>query len=135
MLYLIDAKDQLANMQLNNLDDPHAHLAELKMHFETMIKHHDNLIQMGSCISPTQFMTLIMSSLPASYCSAIQTITAAERIGTTQGTSKKPKMSPDDLIVFFTEEAHHQVIDDQHAKAVESVLLIHAKKGEENSSC
>ena len=35
-LYLLDAEDQLASMKLANDDDPKAHLAELKHHFQLM---------------------------------------------------------------------------------------------------
>ena len=78
-LYLIDAEDQLANMWVGDSDYLRTHLTTLKQHFELITKHHDNLIQMGSAISPTWFTTMLMSSLPLSYCSAIQTITAAKK--------------------------------------------------------
>ena len=60
-LYLIDAEDQLANMWVGDSDNPRTHFTELKQHFELMTKHHDNLIQMRSSISPTHFSTMIMS--------------------------------------------------------------------------
>ena len=83
---------------------------------------------MGSSISPTHFSTMIMSSLPPSYRSVIQTITAAKRIGATQGTASKPKMTPEDMINFFTEEAHHRIFDENHTKVAGSALLVHGKK-------
>jgi len=49
-LYLNDAKDQLTTMQFIDSDDPHAHLTELKQHFELMRKRYDNLVEMGSTI-------------------------------------------------------------------------------------
>ena len=110
-LYLIDAEDQLTTMRVSDSDDPCTHLTELKQHFETMVKRRDNLIQMGSTLLDTRFSTIIMSSLPSSYRPAIQTITAAEKIGATQGTATKLKMLPTDLINFFTEEVHHHVIE------------------------
>ena len=93
-----------------------------------MTRHHDNLVKMGSTISDTRFTTMIMSSLPPSYCSVIQTITAAERVGATQGTSTKQKIPPSELIAFFTEEVQHCVIDDECRKAAESALLAHRRK-------
>ena len=36
-------------------------------------------------------------------------------------------MTPNDLILFFTEEAQHRLIDDEHTKAAESALLAHGK--------
>ena len=67
-LYLINAEDQLANIQVSDLDNPWTHFTELKQHLELMAKCHDNLIQTGSSISPTRFSTMIMSLLPPSYC-------------------------------------------------------------------
>ena len=78
MLYLLDAEDQLSSMKLNENEDPKAHLMELRLHFQTMIQHRDNLIQMGSTISDTRFNTIIMSSLPESYRPTLQMITAAK---------------------------------------------------------
>ena len=46
----------------------------------------------------------------------------------TQGTTSKPKMTPEDMINFFTEEAHHCIIDEDCTKAAESALLVHGKK-------
>ena len=37
-------------------------------------------------------------------------------------------MTPEDMIHFFTEEAHHHVIDEDRTKAAESALLAHGKK-------
>ena len=50
-LFLIDAEDQLATMQVSNSDNPHTHSTKLKQHFKLMTKQHDNLISMGSSIS------------------------------------------------------------------------------------
>ena len=110
-LYLIDAEDQLVNMQISDADDPKTHLSKLKDHFNLMAKRRDNLVQMGSTISANIFATLIMASLPASYRSAIQTITAAEKM--TSITGPKKTMSPTDLMAFFVEEAQHRVINDE----------------------
>ena len=57
------------------------------------MKCHDNLIEMGSSLSTMLLSATIISSLLSSYYSAIQTITAAERIGAIQGTTVKPKMT------------------------------------------
>ena len=131
--YLIDAEDQLASMRLNDSNDPRAHFTDLKQHFELMTRRRDNLVKMGLTISDTRFTTMIMSLLPPSYRSAIQTITAAERVGATQGTSTKQKMPPLELIAFFTEEAQHRVIDDERTKAAESALLAHGRKEKKGS--
>ena len=60
-----------------------------------------------------------MSSLPASYRLALQTITAAERVQSAQSPSTPggtaiaaKKMSPTDLIAFFLEEVNHRVIEE-----------------------
>ena len=132
-LYLIDTEDQLASMHLNDSNDPHAHFTDLKQHFKLMTRRHDNLVKMGSTISDTQFTTMIMSSLLPSYCSPIQTITAAWKVGATQGTLTKQKLPPSELIAFFTEEAQHCVIDDEHTKAAESALLVHRRKEKKHS--
>ena len=70
-LFLIDAEDELANMQVGDSSNPQTYLTELKQHFELIIKPCDNLVEMGATISTTCFSTIIMSSLPPSYHSAI----------------------------------------------------------------
>ena len=132
-LYLIDVEDQLASMRVTDSDDPTTHLTELKQHFKLMTKRYENLIQMGSMTSDTHFTTMIMWSLPLSYWSAIQTITAAERLGVTQGTSLKPKLFLADLIVFFIEEAQHHVIDSECTKAAKSALIALGKMTKKGS--
>ena len=134
MLYFIDAEDQLTIMHVNDSKDLRTHFNELKQHFELMTKRHDNLVRMGSKISDTRFATLIMSSLPPSYCSAIQTITAAERMGAMQGTASKAKMLPDDLVNFFVEEVHHPLIDHERSKVTDSVLVALAKNTKGSNS-
>ena len=66
-LYLLDAKDQLNSMKLLDNEDPKTHLAELNQHFQIMLQHHNNLVQMGSTISDTRFNIIIISSLPELY--------------------------------------------------------------------
>jgi len=114
-------------------DDPRTHLMELKHHFELMSRRYDNLTEMGSTISTRRFATMIMSSMPPSYQPAIQTITAAERLGMTQGTVAKPKMSHINLIAFFTEEAEHNVIDDDCSKMVELALVMLEKRNKKSN--
>jgi hypothetical protein len=53
-LYLLDAEDQLVSMKLSDNDNPKTHLAELKEHFQLMMQHHDNLIEMGSVLSDSR---------------------------------------------------------------------------------
>jgi len=77
-LFLLDAKEQLMSMKLSDNDDSKAHLAKIKQHFQLMLQRQENLIKMGSTLSDTHFNTLIMTSLPESYCPTLQTITAAE---------------------------------------------------------
>ena len=90
---------------------------------------------MGSTLLDMHFSTLIMSSLPPSYHPAIQTITTAEKIGVMHGTAIRPKMLPNGLINFFTEEVQHHAIDDEHSKLAESALLAHAKKAKKSDPC
>ena len=78
-LFLLDAEDQLTSMKLPDNEDAKTHLSELKQHFQLMLQHHNNLIQMGSTIFDTQFNIIIMSSLPESYRPTLQTITATKR--------------------------------------------------------
>jgi gag-polypeptide of LTR copia-type len=116
-LYLLDAEDQLASMKLSDNNDPKTHLAELKQHFQLMLQHHNNLIQMGLTLSDTRFNTVIMLSLPESYRSALQTITAAEQTSAVLEASLSKKMKADDLITFFIEEAQHRVINNECTKS------------------
>ena len=67
-LFLLDAKDQLTSMKLTDNADLKAHLSELKEHFQPMMHQHNNLLKMGSTLSDSRFNTIIMLSLPESYC-------------------------------------------------------------------
>ena len=71
-LYLIDAEDQLTSMKLQDNDDPKTHLSELKTHFQTMLQHRNNLVQMGSTLSDTRFNIILMLSLLESYRPTLQ---------------------------------------------------------------
>ena len=86
MLFLLDAKDQLTSMKLADNTDPKTHLSELKEHFQLMMHQHDNLLKMGSTISNLHFNTIVMLSLPESYCPSLQTIMAAKCTSTVLGT-------------------------------------------------
>ena len=98
-LYILDAEDQLSTMKINENEDPKPHLVELKAHFQTMVQHRDNLIQMGSTISETQFNTIIMLSLPESYRPSLQTITATKRINKLSG-RQSAGMKANNLMLF-----------------------------------
>jgi hypothetical protein len=125
-LFLLDAEEQLMSMKLSHNSDPKAHLAEMNQHFQLMLQRQENLIKMGSTISDARFNTLIMSSLPESYRPTLQTITAAERASALTGSSKK--MTANDLIDFFMEEAQHRVINDERSKNSDVALAASLKK-------
>jgi hypothetical protein len=110
-LYLLDAEDELASMKLSDNEDPKTHLSKLKEHFQLMIQHQNNLVEMGSVLSNSCYQTHIMQSLPESYRPALQTITAAERASAASRASNTNKMKPDDLMNFFIKEAQHRVIN------------------------
>ena len=114
-LYLLDAEDQLSTMKIIDNEDTKTHLAELKAHFQLMVQHQDNLVQMGSTLSETRFNTIIMSSLPESYRPSLQTITAAERVNKLSG-GQSSGIKSNDLIAFLIEEAQHRVINEQHVE-------------------
>ena len=59
-LYLLDAKDQLFSMKLQDNDNPKTHLSELKQHFQLMLQHCKNLIKIGSTLSDSRFNIIIM---------------------------------------------------------------------------
>ena len=124
-LYLLDAEDQLCSMKLSDNDDLKAHLTE--QHFQLISQCCDNLIKMGSTLSDSQFNTIIMTSLPESYCPTLQMITAAEWASKLSG-SQFQQMKLDDLIAFITEEAQHCVINNKRSKNAELALVAHAKK-------
>src|SRR5882762_1454793 len=119
MLYLLDAEDQLASMKLSNNNDPKIHLAELKQHFQLMSQCHDNLTQMGSTLSDSQYNTITMSSLPESYQPTLQTITTAEQANAALEMLSK-KMKADNLVAFLIKEAQHCVINNDHTKSAKS---------------
>jgi hypothetical protein len=139
-LFLIDAEDTLSSMRCSDSSDPKTHLTEIKAHFELMVQRRDSLTEMGSTLSDTRFSTMIMSSLPASYRPALQTITAAERVHSAQSTptpgttvAAAKKMSPTDLMAFFLEEANHRVIEEAKHPG-ETALFVQGKKQKHSQS-
>ena len=114
-LFIPNAEDQSSAMKLEDNDDPKTHLAKMKQHFQSMLQHHENLMKMGSEVLETHFNTMIMSSLPDSYCPTLQTITATQRASTltSNSGSATKRMKPNNLIAFLMEEAQHHVINDE----------------------
>ena len=120
-------------MKLLDNEDAKTHLAELNQHFQLMLQHCDNLVQMGSTISDTCFNIIIMSSLPESYRPTLQMITAAERTSRLSG-GQSSSMKYNDLIAFILEEAQHHVINVERTKNAKSALAAFTKKGKPNKS-
>ena len=77
-LYLLDAENELTSIKLSNNSNPRTHLTELKAHFQLMIQHQSNPIEMESVLSDTCYWTIIMHSLPESYQPGLQMTTLAE---------------------------------------------------------
>ena len=126
-LYILDAEDQLTTIKLADNDDPKTHLSELKQHFQTMLHHHDNLMKIGMTMSDNHFNIIIMSSLPKLYQSTLQMIIMSEQLSRLSG-NKSNAMGANNLIMFITEEAQHQVINDECMKTAESALSARLKK-------
>ena len=125
-LYLLDAEDQLSTMKIHENKDLKSYLAELKAHSQTMVQHRNNLTQMGSTLSETQFNTIIMSSLPESYQPSLQTITATERVNKLAG-GQSSGIKSDDLMAFLIEEAQHRLINEQRGKNAKLALAAYSK--------
>jgi hypothetical protein len=85
MLYLLDAEDQLSSIKLVDNNDPRTHPNELKIHFQLMLQHCDNLMRIGLTMSDNQFNIIVMSSLPELYWPTLQMITAVERANKLSG--------------------------------------------------
>ena len=68
-----------------------------------------------------------MLSLPESYQSTLQTITASECVAKLSG-SQSQGMKADDLIAFIIEEAQHRVINEDCTKNAESALAACVKR-------
>ena len=128
-LYLLDMEDQLASMKLSDNNDPKTHLTKLKEHFQLMIQCRNSLIKMGPVLSDSRYRTIVMHSLPESYRLALQTITAAEQASAAMGGSTSKKMKPEELMIFFIEEAQYHIINAEHSKNGDSALAVHGKKG------
>ena len=126
-LYILDAEDQLATMKLADNNNPKTHLSELKQHFQTMLHHRDNLMKIELTMSDNRFNIIIMSSLPESYRLTLQTITASERLSRLSG-NQSSAMGANELMTFITEEAQHQVINDEHTKTAKAALSVRLKK-------
>ena len=135
IFFLLDAEDQLTSMKLTDNTDLKTHLSELRDHCQLMMHQHDNLLKMGSTLSNSRFNTIIMLSLPESYCPSLQTIMAAKHTSAVLGTMSSKRMKADDLISFFIEEAKHRVINDEHTKYAESTLAAHGKKPKKEKFC
>ena len=120
-LHLLDAEDQLASMKLADNDDLKTHLEELRQ------QRHDNLLKIGSEMSDSQYNIIIMSSLPESYRSTLQTITASQLVGKLSGAQSKA-LKADDIMSSIIEEAQHGVINNNHTKYAESTLAARMKK-------
>ena len=67
-----------------------------------------------------------MLSLPESYRSTLQTITASECVAKLSG-GQSHGMQANDLIAFIIKEAQHRVINKDHTKNAESALAAHVK--------
>ena len=138
-LYILDAGDLLSSMKLTDNDDLKTHLAELKVHFQTMLQCGDNLIKIGSTMTETRFNIIIMSSLPESYRPTLQMITASELASKLSGMQLNT-IKADDLIAFIIKEAQHCVINNNHMKSAKSALAAWTKatnkiKGENKITC
>ena len=82
---------------------------------------------MGSELSDIRFNTIIMSSLPESYHSTLQMITAAKKANALTGGSPN-KMKADNLIAFLMEEAQHHIINAEWSKNSKQALATHVKR-------
>ena len=83
-------------------------------------------MKIGSTMSDTWFNIIIMSSLPESYWSTLQTITASKHINKLSG-SQVNGIKANDLIAFIIEEAQHHIINDEYTKNAEPALAAHEK--------
>ena len=122
-----NAEDQLMTMKLADNDNPKTHLSELKQHFQTMLYHCDNLMKIGLTMSDNCFNIIIMSSLPESYQSMLQTITTSEQLSRLSG-NQSNAMGANNLITFITEKTQHWVLNDECIKTAESALSAQLKK-------
>ena len=116
-------------MKLIENDDPKTHLLELKQHFQLMLQRHDNLIKIGSTMSESCFIIIVMLSLPQFYQLTLQTLTANGQASKLSGLQLSA-MKADNLIAFIPEEAQHHVINNEFSKDAESTLAARTKKSE-----
>ena len=73
-----------------------------------------------------------MTSLPQSYRSTLQTITAAEKASNLTGNMPK-HMKSKDLAEFLIEEAQHCIINAERSKNSDHALVANARKGKGKS--
>ena len=119
-------EEQLQSMKIVDNEDLKTHLNELKAHFQLMMQHRKNLIEMGSTISDQRFNIIIMSSLPSSYRPTLQTITTNIMIGRSSGSPSKG-LSADDLMAFIIKKAQHHAINNEPTKMAEFTLAAKSK--------
>ena len=92
-----------------------------------MLQQRDNLLKIGSTLSDSWFNIIIMLSLPESYRSTLQTITASEHVANLSG-GQSHGMKANDLIAFIIKEAQHRVINKDRTKNAESALAACVKR-------
>ncbi len=91
--------------------DAHQRLQELhcgesgnvKSHISKMIQYREELAGMGASVQDTDFVAMIMSSLPESYRPLLSSMSAAAKIA-------KAPITSDQLISQIMEEADHRSI-------------------------
>ena len=120
-LHIIDAEEQLARMNCEDSSDPATHLADMKAHLDLMDKRYHNLLAIGSTWDDNRYGHLILGSLPESYRSIVQTLSAQR---TTSTSNTLPKSSA--LQSLILNEAEHRVIISDRSKGSNSAMF--AKK-------
>jgi hypothetical protein len=114
-MHQTDAQRRLHEMRCDDEGDLKAHLTE-------MIQLSQELAAMGSTIADKDLTAIIMASLPPSYRSFLQSITASARV-----VSKT--IEPFDLVHWVTEEYELRLKQTQRDKGGGTVLSVKAGKG------
>jgi hypothetical protein len=114
-MHQADARCRLHEMRCDDDGDVKGHLTE-------MIRLSQELAAMGSTIADRDMTAIIMASLPPSYRSFLQSITASARVA-------EKTVAPFDLIHWTMEEYELRLKQNQHDKKEDSALFVKGKKG------
>jgi gag-polypeptide of LTR copia-type/Zinc knuckle len=94
--------------------------ANIRTHLETLVRMQEQLAGMNAGLTDDDLVTIILGSLPKSYCSLINAITMSVA-------HAKAKLEPDQVVSMLIDEFERLTIEERQLKTSENTLA--AAKG------